>query len=178
MKALSIKQPWANAILSGRKTLEIRTWSTAYRGPLLICASLRPHQHPEYIAPDALTANMLRQLPKTPIGAAIGVCNLVDCRPMTEADEPQAMCQHNPPHGRQLYAFVLADVRRIEPYPIRGALGLFDAKVQDRPPQFWEMCKEVTKAMKVRLEKQAALCVECGKRERKIGELCFDCAGK
>lgn len=178
MKALSIKQPWANAIMCGRKTLEIRTWSTDYRGPLLICASLRPHTNPEYIAPDALAANFLRQLPTHPIGAAIGVCNLIDCRPMTKADERLAMCQWNPPHGRQLYAFVLADVKRIEPYPIRGALGLFEAKVQDRPPHFWEMCKEVTKAMKERLEKQAALCVECGKRGRVVGDLCLDCAGR
>lgn len=31
--ALSIRQPWAELILQGRKTIEIRTWDTDYRGP-------------------------------------------------------------------------------------------------------------------------------------------------
>jgi len=40
MKALSVKQPWANKIASGEKTIEVRTWYTHYRGPLLIVLSL------------------------------------------------------------------------------------------------------------------------------------------
>lgn len=45
MKALSIRQPWAWAIVNGHKTIENRTWATTYRGPLLIHASksLDPH---------------------------------------------------------------------------------------------------------------------------------------
>lgn len=36
MKALSIRPPWADLILSGQKDIENRTWRTNYRGPLLI----------------------------------------------------------------------------------------------------------------------------------------------
>lgn len=32
--AISIRQPWAELILSGRKTVEMRLWSTDYRGPI------------------------------------------------------------------------------------------------------------------------------------------------
>jgi len=32
LKALSIRQPWAELIISGRKAIEIRSWSTTYRG--------------------------------------------------------------------------------------------------------------------------------------------------
>lgn len=39
MKVLSIRQPWASLIVLGVKRFEIRTWSTEYRGPLLIHAS-------------------------------------------------------------------------------------------------------------------------------------------
>jgi len=39
MKALSIRQPWAELILQGRKTIELRTWRTHYRGPLAIHAA-------------------------------------------------------------------------------------------------------------------------------------------
>lgn len=34
--ALSIRQPWAELIVSGRKSIEVRTWATEYRGPLWI----------------------------------------------------------------------------------------------------------------------------------------------
>lgn len=32
--AISVRQPWAELILSGRKTIEIRSWVTDYRGQL------------------------------------------------------------------------------------------------------------------------------------------------
>ncbi len=41
MKTLSIRQPWAELILQGRKTIELRTWHTSYRGPLLIHAGAK-----------------------------------------------------------------------------------------------------------------------------------------
>lgn len=37
--ALTIKQPWAELILQGRKTLEIRNWSDPYRGPVWLHAA-------------------------------------------------------------------------------------------------------------------------------------------
>ena len=39
MKTLSVRQPAASEIASGRKRIEYRTWKTNYRGPLLIAAS-------------------------------------------------------------------------------------------------------------------------------------------
>jgi (5-formylfuran-3-yl)methyl phosphate synthase len=37
--ALSLKQPWAALLVSARKSIEVRSWVTSYRGPLLIHAS-------------------------------------------------------------------------------------------------------------------------------------------
>lgn len=39
MKAISIQQPWAWAILHAGKDVENRTWRTTYRGPVAIHAS-------------------------------------------------------------------------------------------------------------------------------------------
>lgn len=39
MKALSLKQPWADLIVSGVKPIENRRWKSSYRGHLLIHAS-------------------------------------------------------------------------------------------------------------------------------------------
>jgi len=36
MKALTVKQPWAELIVSGEKDIENRTWRTLYRGRILI----------------------------------------------------------------------------------------------------------------------------------------------
>ena len=41
MKALSLYEPWATLIALGEKRYETRSWTTTYRGPLLICASLK-----------------------------------------------------------------------------------------------------------------------------------------
>lgn len=39
MKAISLWQPWASLIAHGVKTIETRSWSTPYRGPLAIHAA-------------------------------------------------------------------------------------------------------------------------------------------
>ena len=106
MKVLSVKQPWANLIAEGKKTIEVRSWRTQYRGQLLIASSKSPN------------------IP--PAGFVLAVVDLVDCRPMTRADEKLARCNCHPGH----YAWVLANVRETRPVPISGALGVFDRDVQ------------------------------------------------
>lgn len=107
MKALSIRQPWASRILRGEKRIEVRSWATAYRGPLLICATHRP------------------RLVGHPTGVALCVVELAECRPMRPDDEAAA--------GVALfsgaYAWVLGSVRPIAPFPVSGRLGLFDVEV-------------------------------------------------
>ena len=105
MKALSIKQPWANMIAAGEKTIETRTWKTPYRGTLLIVSSREPK-----IAPA---------------GFAIAIADLVDCRPMTRKDERAACCRIYP----DAHAWVLRNIRKIQPISVRGALGIFECPV-------------------------------------------------
>jgi hypothetical protein len=49
VKALTIRQPWAYAILRLGKDVENRSWRTHYRGPLLIHAAARPEGNPRKI---------------------------------------------------------------------------------------------------------------------------------
>jgi hypothetical protein len=107
MKALSVKQPWANMIASGEKTIETRRWPTCYRGDLLVVSSRSPH------------------IP--PAGYGLAIVTLVDCRPMTRADEAGACCTLY----LDAYAWVLKNVRRIKPFPVKGRLGVFDAVFRD-----------------------------------------------
>jgi hypothetical protein len=105
MKALSIKQPWANLIASGQKTIETREWATPYRGQILLVSSKTPKIEPA--------------------GYAVAVAELVDCRLMTKADEGAAKCPIYP----KAVAWVLQNVRAIEPFPVKGQLGLYEVDV-------------------------------------------------
>lgn len=105
MKAISIKQPWANLIVSGQKTIETREWFTPYRGQILLVSS---------------------KIPKIePCGCAVAVADLVDCRAMTKADKDAAKCSMYP----NAFAWVLQNVRAIEPFPVKGQLGLYEVDV-------------------------------------------------
>ena len=44
MKTLSIKQPYAELILLGKKKIELRKWNTKFRGDFLIHASKNPDE--------------------------------------------------------------------------------------------------------------------------------------
>ena len=105
MKALSVKQPWANLIASGKKTIETRVWATDYRGEILIVSSRTPKIEPA--------------------GCAVCVTELVDCRPMTKADERAACCEIYP----KAHAWVLGNVRPIKPFQVKGQLGVYEVDV-------------------------------------------------
>ena len=120
MKALSIRQPWAGAILAGLKTIETRTWATAYRGPLLIHAGKKPMDRETALA----TAHWAQGTPDVwGHGLILGRVELLDCRPMVPADEVAAGCEFYP----GAVAWVLANpVILPEPWEYKGELGLFE----------------------------------------------------
>ena len=115
MKALTVQQPFASLIASGRKTIELRRWPTKLRGPLTICAGARAWS-------DAAIA----ELGDGPRGVALCDVDVVDCRPATEADRDAACA--GPDKLASLdgwYAWELAAARAVEQMPVRGMPGLF-----------------------------------------------------
>jgi hypothetical protein len=75
VRAITLWQPWASLVAQGAKTVETRSWSTDYRGPLAIHAARRRPRPDETTHLRALTGAPL------PLGAIIAVCELVDCVP-------------------------------------------------------------------------------------------------
>jgi hypothetical protein len=125
MKALSIRQPWAELILQGRKTLELRSWTVKHRGPLAIHASQTVERdlcQAYGIDPDQVAA-----------GAVIGVVELVGIDELDEDTFRAREVEHLAPdywRGGQLYGWRLANPRRLpHPEPMRGRMGLFEAEV-------------------------------------------------
>jgi len=119
MKALSMKQPWAHALVDGIKSIEVRTWSTKHRGPLLICASASPRDM--FWAPgggyDPLQMHA---------GCMIGVVEVLDCRPMVKADNEASLGSY----GADCWAWVTRPIGFVRPVAIKGKLNLFE--VPDR----------------------------------------------
>jgi len=102
MKALSVKQPWANLIAFGAKTIETRTKITNYRGPLLIVSSKEPNIHPA--------------------GCAVAIVDLVDSREMISEDIEEACCPMYP----NAKSWIFENIRKIKPIPVKGSLGIYN----------------------------------------------------
>lgn len=116
MKALSVRQPFANDICFGEKTIELRTWQTDYRGELVICSSKSGVK-------TWLLSDGVHYL--APTGTTICKVNLVDCRPATKADAEKAYCEESDITDG-MWAWVLEDVVDLVPKPVKGKLNFFD----------------------------------------------------
>lgn len=121
MKALSIKNPYANLILEKYKPIEIRSQNIEYRGDILICASLKKVLWYDCFNPKNVLTGNIPQLYNN-CGFAIGIATIVDCRPMIKQDEQAAFCQFK----EGSFAWVLENPRRVNPFPVKGQLGLFN----------------------------------------------------
>jgi len=130
MRGLTVKQPWAWAIVHGGKDVENRSRSLGpYRGPVAIHAGLTddPEAPPNVIEMwSSWWEHMGR--PPVPRGYVIGVVDLVDVHHAlrtTGSDEPTEMCSEWAQDG-DLWHLVLANPRPLAtPIPWRGALGLW-----------------------------------------------------
>ena len=114
MKALSLRQPYASLIAIGKKTIETRYWATAYRGPLLIVSS-KGKVYKDVPYHGLFNLKLL-------FGMALAVVELIDCRPMKKEDEKSAIISYDP----LLFAWVLSDIKKIKPFPVKGQLKLFE----------------------------------------------------
>lgn len=109
IKALSVRQPYASQIVYGEKAVEWRSKTFAYRGPLVICAS------------KTVRVTMKNGI-ELPVGVALGIADMVDCRPMRPADLAPACCRDwtGPVTG---FAWVLTDPHEVEPVPVKGIVA-------------------------------------------------------
>lgn len=119
MKTLSLKQPFAELILQGRKTIELRKWNTSFRGEFLIHASKTPDK-------ESMEKFGLKELP---LGAIVGKARLVGVKHYSNEEE------HRKDRDKHLasdswgdYGFVLEKPERIKPIFCKGNLGFWEFK--------------------------------------------------
>jgi len=122
MKALSIRQPWAWAILNG-KDVENRTWPTHYTGPILIHAS-KTFDFDGYrwiLENRHLFSVDIPQRDNFLMGGFIGKTNIIDCVSYFES-----------PFFFGPWGFVFEGTEPIDFVRARGRLGLFDVLFYDK----------------------------------------------
>jgi hypothetical protein len=117
VKALSIKQPWAELIVSGKKDIENRNWSTKLRENILIHASKSFDKDGLKWVQD----NMGLLLDKTEKdfdkGGFVGIVKISDC--VSESKSKWFFGE---------YGFVLTNPRRVEFREYKGQLYFFNVK--------------------------------------------------
>ena len=146
MKALSIRQPWAWAILHAGKDFENRDWYTSFRGRFAIHAAKGMTKSEYQSAISYITQAFVKDTLKTPNtyhlsasrtivasgelvlpdfeeivrGAIVGVADLAACI----SNSPS-------PWFEGKYGFVLRNVIVLpEPIPCKGALGFWDVPAE------------------------------------------------
>ncbi|MCU1441090.1 MAG: hypothetical protein JWP85_2087 [Rhodoglobus sp.] len=132
MKAITVRNPWAAAMFldEAPKTIENRTWKTAYRGPLAIVAGTQPDTTPE----ADLAWRLVSPRPALRVGAIVGVVELLnihqqftaECDCVLESHGGWARCTRlSAP--RPMQHWVLGSPRLLashQVFPYRGFLGI------------------------------------------------------
>lgn len=125
MKVLSLRQPWAHAMVLRRKRIETRSWRTHYRGPLAI------HAARNFTAEEQQFARRIGLEPKELVrGAIVCVVDLVECLPVGDlrlaqmlTDDERLLGNYGP--GR--WGWVTSNPRQLrEPLSAGGALSLWE----------------------------------------------------
>lgn len=100
MRALSVRQPWAELIASGKKKIEYRTWQRDFRGDLLIVSSAS--RHDDDCAEKGLDPEAL--------GYGVAVC-VADFWKVTGDDGD--------------YCWHLRNPRRVEAFRVKGYASIY-----------------------------------------------------
>jgi (5-formylfuran-3-yl)methyl phosphate synthase len=125
--AISLKQPWAALVVHGRKSIEIRRWSTRRLGRVLIHAARTPDPRPQAWA--KVPAHLAEAARLN--GGIVGEAHLVECRQYTSRQsfvQEQALHLNEPSWFKPpaLYGFVFTRPRPLPFVSRRGALYFFE----------------------------------------------------
>jgi hypothetical protein len=124
MKCLSLKQPYAELLVSGKKTIECRTWSTRFRGEFLIHASKTVDI--EACVYYKMDINLVVK------GSIIGKALIYNIKKYVSneefvLDKNKHLSLQNLRHNKIIYGFLIKDaVRFTKTIPYLGKLGFFE----------------------------------------------------
>ncbi len=128
MKCLSVSQPFADLIVHGKKTIDLRRWNTSFRGEFLIHSPLK-------IRPD--DCKRLGINPKNLVkGAIIGKAEIYDVKKYNSKSE---LIKDSKKHlasksfQNNKYCFLIKNAKPFRiPIPAKGKLGFFEVKLEQK----------------------------------------------
>ena len=123
MKCLSVCQPFAELIVQGKKTIELRKWNTKFRGEFLVHA-------PQKIRLD--DCKRLKIKPEMTVGAIIGKVELIDVKEYENSTQIKIdLKKHLALNdiSENKYGFILQNPKELKiPIPCSGQLNFFEFK--------------------------------------------------
>ena len=124
MKCLSVSQPFAELIITGKKTIELRKWNTKFRGEFLIHAPLK-------IRVD--DCKRLKITKKLVTGVIIGKAELYDVKKYNSSNEirkDQKFHFASKNFRGKTFGFKIKNAKSLRiPIPWKGQLGFFDVEL-------------------------------------------------
>ena len=121
MKCLSVCQPFADLIISGKKTIELRKWNTNFRGEFLIHAPLNIRSE------DSKKLGINK---KFVTGAIVGKAELFNVKKYSSKKEIREDIQfHHAKHRLQnkMFGFMIKNSKQFKiPIPWKGQLNFFE----------------------------------------------------
>ena len=130
MKVLTLKQPYASLVCEGIKEFEFRTWKTNYRGEILIHAGYGVDKEAIEKYKDY---NLEYDKGCIICKATIEDCLLVDDSLRKILKEKNSYVYSNAINNKdkKTYAFVLKDIKKINPIEAKGKLGFWEYDIGD-----------------------------------------------
>ena len=123
MKCLSVCQPFADLIIQGKKTIELRKWNTKFRGEFLVHAPKRIRLD------DCERLNIKSDLT---VGAIIGKVELIDVKEYENVAQVSIDSKKHLASNSVLddkYGFILQNPKQLRiPIPCNGQLNFFEFK--------------------------------------------------
>lgn len=126
MKVLSIRQPWADLIVSDHKDIENRNWPTKFRGQVLIHAGKQFESDSfENLCINPATRRFMKAARHSyDVGGIVGIAEIVDC-----VTSSKSMWFNGE------YGFVIRNAKPLPFTPMRGMLGFFNTPADFVLPQ-------------------------------------------
>jgi predicted transcriptional regulator len=138
-KCLSVSQPFADLIVSGKKTIELRSWDTRYRGEFLVHSPLKIRG--EDCKRLGIDENTLA------VGSIVGKATIYGVKIYRTQKEWQSDQKHHfagQEFSGSKYGFLLKNARKFSiPIPHKGKIGFFDVDITDAVPKDDEITTEI-----------------------------------
>ncbi len=124
MKCLSVSQPFADLIILGKKTIELRNWNTEFRGEVLIHSPLKIRTE---------DSKRLKINKKFVTGAIIGKAQLYDVKKydsLKEIKSDQKFHFASKKFQTKIFGLMLKNAKPLRiPIPCKGQLGIFNVNI-------------------------------------------------